>query len=46
MGAGVAEPHSHPPGERAVPGLILDESLFFSIVDLPRFTVTLLTVSV
>ena len=41
MGAGMAEPHSPPPKKQAVPGSIVDEAPFFSIVDLKRFAVRL-----
>ena len=41
MGAEMAEPHSSPPEEQAVPGSILDEAPFFSIVDFKRFAVRL-----
>ena len=37
----MAEPHSPPPEEQAVPGTILDEAPFFSIADFKRFAVRL-----
>ena len=37
----MAEPHSPPPEEQAVPGSILDEVPFFSIVDFKHFAVRL-----
>ena len=40
-GAGMAEPHSPPPEEQAVPGSILDIAPFFSIVYFQCFPVTL-----
>ena len=45
-GAGVVEPHSPSPGEQAVPGLILDKSRFFFIVDFQCFIVRLSTIGV
>ena len=45
-GARVAELHSSMPGVQAVPGLILDEAPFFSIVNFQHFTVRLLIVGV
>ena len=38
-GAEMAEPHSPPLEEQAVPGSILDEAPLLSIVDLQRFAV-------
>ena len=40
-GAGMAEPHSLPPEEQGIPGSILDEAPFFSIVDFQDFAVRL-----
>ena len=40
-GAGMAEPHGPPPEAQAVPGSILDEAPFLSIVDFQRFAVRL-----
>ena len=37
----MAEPHSPPPKEQAVPGLILNEAPFFSIVDFKHFAIRL-----
>ena len=45
-GARVAEFHSSTPRVQAVPGLILDEAPFFSIVNFQHFTVRLLIVGV
>ena len=38
---GMVEPHSPPPKGQAVPGSILDEARFFSIVDFERFAMRL-----
>ena len=40
-GAGMAEPYSPPPKGQAVPGAILDEAPFLSIVDFERFAMRL-----
>ena len=40
-GARVAEPHNFLPGEQAIPGLILDEATFLSVVDFQSFPVRL-----
>ena len=41
MGGGMAETHSPPPEEQGIPGSILDEAPFFSIVGFQHFTVRL-----
>ena len=43
-GAGLVEPHSPTPEEQGIPGSILDEAPFFSIVDFQGFPVRLSTI--